>query len=57
MGRANEFPWNSKTCDAVAMSGHLKIIKWLHANDCFWNEFACAVVAEQKLYPKMDTSL
>ena len=35
--RAENFPWNTATCEFAAWGGHLEILKWARENDCRWN--------------------
>ena len=36
--RADEWPWNERTCTWAARGGHLEVLKWARANDCPWDE-------------------
>ena len=35
--RADEWPWNERTCTWAARGGHLEVLKWARANDCPWD--------------------
>ena len=34
--RANDCPWNAKTCKWAARSGHLMTLRWARENGCPW---------------------
>ena len=44
--RADEWPWNERTCTNAADGGHLEVLKWARANDCPWDWRTCANAAE-----------
>ncbi len=44
--RAENFPWDWRTCEKAALGGQLKFLKWARANGCPWNEWTCAYAAE-----------
>jgi hypothetical protein len=44
--RADNFPWDERTCSEAAWGGHLVTLKWARANDCPWNEYTCGYAAE-----------
>jgi hypothetical protein len=44
--RADECPWDEKTCYFAAKYGHLEVLKWARANDCPWDEKTCRYAAE-----------
>ena len=44
--RAENFPWDWRTCEKAALGGQLKFLKWARANGCPWNEDTCSSAAE-----------
>ena len=44
--RAENFPWDEKTCAFAAFGGHLETLKWARENDCPWDEDTCWCAAE-----------
>ena len=38
--RAENFPWDEKTCKEAAKGGHLETLKWARENGAPWNEYA-----------------
>jgi hypothetical protein len=32
--RANQCPWNKRTCTYAAENGHLELLKWARENGC-----------------------
>ena len=43
--RADEWPWNERTCTWAARGGHLEVLKWARANNCPWSESTCTSAA------------
>ena len=39
--RANECPWDWRTCMWAAEGGHLEVLQWAHENGCPWDERTC----------------
>ena len=39
--RANGWSWNSMTCAAAALGGHLEVLQWAWANGCRWDRQTC----------------
>jgi len=44
--RAENFPWDWRTCEYAAKGGHLRVLKWLRENGCPWDESTCEKAAE-----------
>ena len=44
--RANDCPWNWRTCAAAAKSGHLEVLQWARANECPWDDETLAFARE-----------
>ena len=45
--RAENFPWDGRTCAGAAGGGHLEVLKWARANGCCpWDERTCARAAK-----------
>jgi len=36
--RANQCPWDERTCRYAAENGHLELLKWARSNECPWDE-------------------
>ena len=36
--RARGCPWDERTCEAAAASGHLGVLRWARAHGCPWRE-------------------
>ena len=45
--RAENFPWDWRTCEKAALGGQLKFLKWARANGCPWSEMTCRCAAER----------
>ena len=45
--RAENFPWDWRTCACAAMGGHLELLKWARENECPWNKETCANAADR----------
>ena len=43
--RAENCPWDEKTCAGAALGGHLQVLQWARANDCPWDKRTCAGAA------------
>ena len=43
--RAENFPWDEKTCTFAAKCGHIEVLKWARENGCPWNEHARSLAA------------
>jgi len=43
--RAENFPWDERTCAYAAKGGHLEVLKWARENDCPWDAKTCAWAA------------
>ena len=43
--RADECPWDEKTCYFAEKYDHLEVLKWARANDCPWDVSTCACAA------------
>jgi hypothetical protein len=43
--RANDCPWDERTCAGAARGGHLGMLQWARANGCPWDERTCSEAA------------
>ena len=39
--------WHVDTSLKAAENGHLGVVKYLHENDCYWDDRVCSLVAEK----------
>ena len=37
--RANDCPWNWRTCAAAAKCGYLEVLRWARDNECPWDKY------------------
>ena len=44
--RAENFPWDWRTCAYTAGRGHLEVLKWARENDCPWSAWTCEFAAK-----------
>ena len=45
--RAENFPWDERTCKNAAKGGHLEVLKWARENGCPWDEETCTNAASK----------
>ena len=43
---ANGYRMSARTCESIAMYGHLEVLQWARQQGCPWNESTCAYAAE-----------